>query len=65
MHHLLHGDAQTAWALNPFVFFALPTGFLLMALPSLPQGLRSGLLWAMALLLLIVFLWRNGFLPGA
>ena len=55
-HLLLHGHLRAAFALNPFLFFALPVA----ALFLLRRPFRVRWLpWAALALLLAWFVWRN------
>ena len=54
-HLLLHGNLRAAFALNPFLFFALPAGAMLLLRPFRVRGAW----WAALGILLAWFVWRN------
>ena len=55
LHQLLHGNLRAAYALNPFLFVALP----ILALATLRPFRTRGLSWIALAALLAWFLWRN------
>ena len=59
VHLLLHGDIRAAFALNPFLFFAVPCAALL-ALPR-KAPLPRWMPWTALAALLLWFLWRIAF----
>jgi len=56
-HLLLHGRVRDAYALNPFLFWALPVGGLFLVTPALRRA--KWLPWAALAVLTAVFIWRN------
>ena len=56
-HLQLHGRLRDAFALNPFLFFALPAGVLLLLRPALARA--RWLPWAALAILAAWFVWRN------
>ena len=58
-HLLLHGHLRAAFALNPFLFFALPVVALFLIRPALARP--RWVPWAALALLAAWFLWRNWF----
>jgi hypothetical protein len=54
-HQLLHGHIRAAFALNPFLFFALPVVVLFLIRPFRIRWLP----WAALAALIVWFLWRN------
>jgi hypothetical protein len=56
-HQFLHGNLRAAFALNPFLFFALPAVTLLLLRPALARP--RWVPWAALGILLAYFLWRN------
>ena len=56
-HLLLHGDFRGAFALNPFLFFALPVLALFCLRPALAKP--RWVPWAGGAILLAAFIWRN------
>ena len=55
LHQLLHGNLRAAYALNPFLFLALP----IIALAARRPFRTRGLPWLALAALLAWFLWRN------
>lgn len=58
MHLLLHGQIKAAFAMNPFLFVALPAVALLWIPPT-----RRWFPWAALAALAGWFIWRNWFAP--
>ena len=56
-HLLLHGQFRAAFALNPFLFFALPVVALFLLRPALARP--RWVPWTALGLLVVYFLWRN------
>lgn len=56
-HLLLHGHLRAAFAMNPFLFFALPATALLLLHPARTRP--RWVPWAAFGILLAYFLWRN------
>ena len=56
-HRLLHGHFRAAFALNPFLFFALPVVALFGIRPALARP--RWVPWAALAILAAYFLWRN------
>ena len=56
-HLLLHGQFRAAFALNPFLFFALPVVALLLIRPALARP--RWVLWTALGILIAYFFWRN------
>jgi hypothetical protein len=56
-HRLLHGHLRAAFAMNPFLFFALPALALLFLRPALARP--RWVPWAALGILFAYFLWRN------
>lgn len=54
---LLHGNFRAAYALNPFLFYALPVAALFLIRPLRVRA--RGLPWAALAALLAWFVWRN------
>ena len=63
-HFLLHGDVARAFAYNPWAFVMGPALLLFVLLPSMAGAtrtlrIRTGLSWAMLLLTVAFWIWRN------
>lgn len=56
-HLLLHGRFRAAFALNPFLFFALPAAALFFLRPALARP--RWVPWAALALFAAFFIWRN------
>ena len=56
-HLLLHGQFRAAFAMNPFLFFALPVVALFLTRPALARP--RWIPWAALAILAAYFLWRN------
>ena len=60
-HLLLHGNIRAAYALNSFLFYALPVAALFLIRPLRVRA--RGLPWAALAALLAWFVWRNLLAP--
>ena len=56
-HMLLHGHLRAAFALNPFLFFALPVVALFLIRPAFARP--RWVPWAALAILAAYFIWRN------
>ena len=64
LHFLLHGDVPRAFAFNPWAFVSAPALVAFTLLPALAgevrtRRVRTGLSWAMLIVTLAFWVWRN------